>query len=74
METLIPEKKISELTVAEFRELIRETLLELADPDNGLDLREGVLADLKESEEQIRQGKGITIHKIGHRRDIYRLP
>ena len=42
-------KKVGDLTIPEFQSLIKETLLELVDPDHGMELRPEVEAELKEA-------------------------
>jgi hypothetical protein len=41
-------KKVGDLTIQEFQSLIRETLLELVDPDHGMELRPEVEKELRE--------------------------
>ncbi len=54
----MPDKvKVSDLTVEELRtivqETVRETLLEILDPDYGLEVREELLEELRESVERV---------------------
>jgi hypothetical protein len=42
-------KKVGDLTIPEFQSLIRDTLLELVDPDRGMELRPEVEAELQEA-------------------------
>ncbi len=42
-------KKVSSMTVKELKILIRDTVLEIIDPDYGLELRPGVEKELQES-------------------------
>ncbi|MCC6299198.1 MAG: hypothetical protein IT314_07860 [Anaerolineales bacterium] len=53
--------KVSDLTVDELRGLIRETVRQtlseiLADPDDGLELQEGIEKELRDSIRAIREG------------------
>ncbi len=61
MSTAIEDKKISDITVRELKELIRDTVLEVIDPDYGLELRSEVEENLKESTQDKETGKGITL-------------
>ena len=45
----IEEKKLSDMTGKELKELIKDTVLELIDPDHELELRPEVEDELKES-------------------------
>lgn len=49
MGTRIAEKKVSDMTVKELKKLIRDTILEVVDPDYGLELRPEVEEELRES-------------------------
>ncbi len=58
----MPDKvKVSDLTVEELRtivqETVRETLLEILDPDYGLEVREELLEELRESMERVKKGE-----------------
>ncbi len=58
----MPDKvKISDLTVEELKsiiqEIVRETLLEILDPDQGLEVREDLLEELRESMERVKKGE-----------------
>ena len=44
-----PNKKISDMTVRELKKLIKDTVLEVIDPDYGLELRPEVEKELQES-------------------------
>ncbi len=55
----MPDKvKVSDLTVEELRtivqETVRETLLEILDPDYGLEVREELLEELRESVKRVK--------------------
>jgi hypothetical protein len=60
MEMNMAESHISDLTVAEFRALVRDvvrqTLHELIDPDAGLSLRDELEAELRTSLEAVEAG------------------
>lgn len=45
----VEEKKIKDMTGEELKTLIRDTILELLDPDYGLELREDIEQELKKS-------------------------
>ena len=57
------EKKISDMTGKELKELIKDTVLELIDPDCGLELWPSVEKSLKESINEKKEGKGITLEE-----------
>ncbi len=49
MSTIAENKRVSEMTVGELKELIRDTIYELIDPDYGLELRSEVEEALRKS-------------------------
>ncbi len=53
--------KVSDLTVDELRgivqETVREALLEVLDPDRGLEVREELVEELRESAERVKKGE-----------------
>ena len=55
-------KKISDMTVRELKKLIKDTVLEVIDPDYGLELRPEVEKELRESMK--RKGKGILLETV----------
>ena len=62
----MPDKvKVSDLTVEELRtivqETVRETLLEILDPDYGLEVREELLEELQEAMERVKKGEESLI-------------
>ena len=60
-------KKVSEMTAAELRSLIKETIYEVIDPDYGLELRPEVEASLRESLRDKAEGKAITLEETKKR-------
>lgn len=60
-------KKVSEMTAAELRSLIKETIYEVIDPDYGLELRPEVEASLRASLQDKAEGKAITLEKTKKR-------
>ena len=58
----ISDKKISDMTVRELKKLIKDTVLEVIDPDYGLELRPEVEKELRESKK--RKGKGILLETV----------
>jgi len=58
----ISDKKISDMTVKELKKLIKDTVLEVIDPDYGLELRPEVEKELRESMK--RKGKGIPLETV----------
>ncbi len=63
METILKEKKVSDMTVGELQELIKKTIHEVLDPDYGLELRPEIETDLRESLEQKKRGEGIPLEE-----------
>jgi len=61
METSIEEKKISDMTGKELKALIKDTVLELIDPDYELELRTDVEEELSES---MRSARRITAEEV----------
>ena len=57
-----PNKKISDMTVKELKKLIKDTVLEVIDPDYGLELRTEVEKELLESKK--KKEKGIPLEKV----------
>jgi hypothetical protein len=57
------DKKVGDITVRELRELVREIVAEIVDPDYGLELRDEVIEALRESWEQKKRGEGIPLEK-----------
>lgn len=57
-------KKVEDLTVEELKELIKETIWEIIDPDYGLELKEEAINSLKESMIEKEQGENISIEKV----------
>lgn len=55
-------KKVSDMTVRELKKLIRETVLEIIDPDYGLELRPEVEKELLESKK--KKEKGIPLETV----------
>lgn len=58
----MPNPTVADLTVEEFRELVREVVLQtlaelLRDPDQGLALREEFVAELQRSLEEVEAGE-----------------
>ena len=54
------DKKVGDITVRELRELVREIVAEIVDPDYGLELRDEVIEALRESWEQKKGGGDST--------------
>ena len=64
MSTAIEEKKISDMTGKELKDLIKDTVLEVVDPDYGLELRPEVVVELSESLKEKTECKGITLDEV----------
>ena len=73
MATKQPEERITDLTVVEFRQLIRETVAEamaelLADPDEGLELRGEFVAEMERrlaSDESTLPAEEVYRRRVG---------
>ena len=61
------DKKVADITLSELKELIREVILEIIDPDYGLELRDEVIEVLRESFEQKDRGEGISLREAKNR-------
>ena len=64
MDTILKEKKVSDMTVGELQELIRKTIYEILDPDRGLELTLELEEELKESMRQKEKGEGIPLEEV----------
>ena len=59
----VSDKKISDMTVKELKELIKDTVLEVIDPDYGLELRPEVEKELLESKRRKKEEfKNLIFH------------
>ena len=56
------DRKISDMTVRELKKLIKDTVLEVIDPDYGLELRPEVEKELLESKK--KKEKGIPLERV----------
>ena len=63
MSTTTENKKISDMSVYEFKTLIRDTIYEIIDPDYGFELRPEVEEGLKNSLKQKANGKGMSLEE-----------
>jgi hypothetical protein len=61
MSTVKEDRKITDITVGELKTLIRDTVLELLDPDYGLELRPEVEEELRES---LKSKERIPVEKV----------
>jgi hypothetical protein len=64
MDTVLKDKKVSDMTIGELQDMIRKTLNEFIDPDYGLELRPEVERDLEESMRQKERGEGIPLEEV----------
>lgn len=64
MPTVKEDRKITDMTVGELKSLIRDTVLELLDPDYGLELRTEFEEELRESLKQKERGEGIPLEEV----------
>lgn len=68
MATKTKEKKVSDMTVEELKECIKETVLSIIDSDYGLELRPEVADELRESLK--RKERGIPLCQVIKELDI----
>ena len=61
MPSVKEDRKISEMTVGELKSVIRETVMEMLDPDYGLELREDFISKLESS---ISSPERIPFHTV----------
>lgn len=61
MPTITENKKVSDMTAGELKELIRDIINELLDPDYGLELRPEVEEELRKS---VESKERIPIEKV----------
>ncbi len=64
MPTTLEDKKVSEMTAKELRGLIKDTLMELTDPDYGMELRPEVQDELRKS---IKSKKRVPVKKVAEK-------
>ncbi len=64
MPTIKEDRKITDMTVGELKGLIRNTVLELIDPDYGLELNPEVEEELRESLKQKKSGEGTPLEEV----------
>jgi len=67
MRTTARARKISDLTVGELQDIIRNTIHEFIDPDYGLKLQPGIEKELKESRKQKSTNAGIPLKEARKR-------
>ncbi len=67
MSTGVKDKKVSDMTVKELKALIKDTVLEVIDPDYGLELRPEVEESLRESMKQKERGEGVSLEEVKKR-------
>jgi len=61
------DKKVADITLSEMKKLIREVILEVIDPDYGLELRDETVEALRQSFEEKERGKGIPLQEAKNR-------
>ena len=61
MKTAVKTKKVGDMTTAELKNLIRDTLFEVIDPDHGLELRTEVEKELLQTRKQRKSGHGLSL-------------
>ena len=61
MATTTKDRKVGDMTVREFKSLIRDSIHEVIDPDYGLELRPEVAASLRKS---LKSKKRTSVEKV----------
>ncbi len=61
MSPMVKNTKVSDMTVKEFKEVIKETLYEVIDPDYGLEIRPDFVKKIKAS---LRSKKRISVEAV----------
>ncbi len=64
--------KVADLTIDEFRELVQEVVIQtlsemMSDPDEGLELRDDFVEELKQSIADVKAGKTVPAQKVAER-------
>ncbi|MDE2699353.1 MAG: hypothetical protein OXI23_10820 [Gemmatimonadota bacterium] len=64
--------KVADLTIDEFRELVQEVVIQtlsemMIDPDEGLELRDDFVEELKQSIADVKAGKTVPAQKVAER-------
>jgi hypothetical protein len=60
-------RRVGDMTLDELRTLVRDTVLELVDPDAGLTLRPEVVGSLKQTLRQKARGEGVPLGEVKKR-------
>ena len=61
--TIASDKKVGDITISELKEIVREIVAEIIDPDYGLEFRDEVIEALQDSFEQKGRGEGVTLEE-----------
>ena len=61
MQTAVKTNKVGDMTTIELKNLIKDTLFEVIDPDYGLELRAEVEKELVKSRKQKKSGQGLSL-------------
>jgi hypothetical protein len=61
MQTAVKTKKVGDMTTTELKNLIKDTLFEVIDPDHGLELRTEVEKELLQARKQRKSGQGLSL-------------
>lgn len=64
MTTVAEEKKVSDMTIKELKDIIRDTIAEILDPDYGLELRPEIEESLRESIKEKERGEGMPLEEM----------
>ncbi len=61
MSPIVKNKKVSDMTIREFQQVIKETIYEVIDPDYGLELKPDLVKQLKAS---LKSKKRIPVETV----------
>lgn len=64
------DRKVADITLGELKELLREVILEVIDPDYGLELRDEAVVALRQSFEEKERGEGVSLQEAKNRLGI----
>ncbi|MCX8027025.1 MAG: hypothetical protein N3A62_04105 [Thermodesulfovibrionales bacterium] len=63
-------KKVSDLTVKEFKELLSASIKDLIDDDYGYEMREQVIREIQQASNEIKKGNSITLEEVAEKYGI----
>ena len=67
MSSAAKKNRVGDMTPDELKTFVRDTVLELVDPDAGLELRPEVAESLKQTARQKTRGEGVSLSEAKRR-------